>query len=193
MAGFALVTVVMLWVGAGRKQITQAEVQHQDSPFLFTSRATKGGGPVPFRYASAVNRLRKVKIVDEDFYAHAARREFASGSFEVGLPIEDIRKQIGHKSIKALEVYNKSDALHPDARARVEAAGGLRAAERFGDLAAALGASEEQLREFQRTNAATPLKLVGDTVDRAKVAKAMRRPVSQLVPTSKRSEPLQDT
>lgn len=165
-------------------QLIQAELQHPDSPFLFTSLATKDGSPVRFQYTSAIKRLREAGVVDDDFYAHAARREHCSAAFEAGLPIEDLRKQTGHRSVKALEAYNKSDGLHPDARARVDAAATLRTAERFSDLAAALGVSEEQLREFQRMNAAGPLRLVGETLKQAKVAKAMRRPVSPIVPKS---------
>lgn len=79
-------------------QMTQAEVQHPDSPYLFTSRAVKDGAPVPFVYTMAIKRLGETSIVGDDFHAHAARREFASGSFEAGLPVEDIRKRTGHKS-----------------------------------------------------------------------------------------------
>lgn len=165
-------------------QLIQAELQHPDSPFLFTSLAKEGGSPVRFQHTSAIKRLREAGVVDDDFYAHAARREHCSAAFEAGLPIEDLRKQTGHRSVKALEAYNKSDGLHPDARARVDAAATLRTAERFSDLAAALGVSEEQLREFQRMNAAGPLRLVGETLKQAKVAKAMRRPVSPIVPKS---------
>lgn len=130
----------------------------------------------------AIKRLREASIVGDDFYAHAARLEFASGSFEAGLPVEDIRKQTGHKSIKALEAYNKSDALHPDARARVDAVGKLGASERYDDLAAALGVTPDQLREFQRQNAVVPLRVVSETIAKATVARPLRKPVLRVVP-----------
>lgn len=131
-------------------QLLQGSIAHPDSPYLFTSLSRSGHKPVPFNHSGAIRRLREAGIVDEDFHSHAARREFASAAFEAGLPVEDIRKQTGHKSIKALEVYNQSESLHPQARQRVEAAGRKRAQERFNDLAEALGVSPAELREFQR-------------------------------------------
>lgn len=165
-------------------QMVQAEVQHPDSPFVFTSRSRAEGKPVRFNYSGAVVRLRDAGVVDHDFHAHAARREFASGAFEAGLPVEDIRKQTGHRSIKALEAYNKSDGMHPDSRRRVEEAGRRRAAERFEDLASALGVSPDKLIEFQRANTPDPLqpkpaKSVGDAV-KPKVRHPFRRPVSPI-------------
>lgn len=141
-------------------QQVHAEVEHPDSPYVFTSRARQSGGPVAFCYTSAIKRLRKQCIVAEDFHAHAVRREFASASFEAGLPVEDIRKATGHKSIKALEAYNVSDALHPEARKRVEAAATLRQQERFEDLASSLGLSAAELRAFLRDAKQRPVQLV---------------------------------
>jgi hypothetical protein len=103
---------------------------------------------VPFYYRSAVDRLRKEGVVDEDFFAAACRREHASAAFEHGLHHEDIRKITGHKSIKALEIYNVSDALHPDARKRLDREAQRRAMERFEDMAAALRVSTADLHAF---------------------------------------------
>lgn len=165
-------------------QLVQAEAQAPDSPYLFTSRSAEDGSPVPFCYTAAIRRLRKANIVGNDFHAHAARREFASGAFEAGLPIEDIRKQTGHRSVKALEAYNKSDALHPDARKRVEEAGRRRAEERFEDLAAALGVSVDQLRKFQLERQVTELRVVREAAGKApsKIVSPLRKPVSRVLP-----------
>lgn len=142
-------------------QLVHAEVEHPDSPYVFTSRARQGGLPVPYCYSSAIKRLRKKGIVANDFHAHAVRREFASASFEAGLPVEDIRKATGHKSIKALEAYNVSDALHPEARKRVEAAAALRQKERFEDLAASFGLSAAELTAAVKDARGQSVQLVG--------------------------------
>lgn len=109
-------------------------------------------------------------MVEKDFFAAACRREHASAAFEHGLHHEDIRKQTGHKSIKALEIYNVSDALHPDARRRLEGEARRRAMERFEDMAAALKVSVDELQAFvsrkaqeQRSTAGQP----GDAALRA--------------------------
>jgi integrase len=129
-------------------QLVAAEFNAPDSPFLFTTFRRTSGAPVPFYYRSAVDRLRKEGIVDEDFFAAACRREHASAAFEHGLHHEDIRKVTGHKSIKALEIYNVSDALHPDSRKRLNREAQRRAMERFEDMAAALRVSIVDLKAF---------------------------------------------
>jgi integrase len=159
-------------------QQAQHVVQDGDSPYLFTSRSRVDGRPVPFSYTAAIKLLRRRKIVDTDFHAHAARREFASGAFEVGLPIEDIRKQTGHKSVKALEVYNKSDGLHPETRQRIDAAARARDEERFNDMAAALGVAPEELRKLQLAKSLRALTLVGHPSRKSKVASPLRKPVT---------------
>lgn len=150
-------------------QLVHAEVQAPDSPFLFTTFG-RDGKARRFYYRSAVDRLREEGVVEKDFFAAACRREHASAAFEHGLHHEDIRKQTGHKSIKALEIYNVSDALHPDARRRLEGEARRRAMERFEDMAAALKVSVDDLQAFvsrkaqeQRTSAGQP----GDAVLRA--------------------------
>lgn len=103
----------------------------------------------------------KRAIVAEDWHAHAVRHEFASASFGSGLPVEDIPKATGHKSIKALEAYNVSDALHPEARKRVEAAATVRQQERFEDLAASLGLSTAELTAAVKDARGQSVQLVG--------------------------------
>lgn len=158
-------------------QLVQAEVAHPDSPFVFTSLARSGGDPVPFNHSGAIRRLRESRLVADDFHAHAARREFTSGAFEAGLPVEDIRKQTGHKSIKALEAYNQSEALHEHARGRVEEAARKRAEERLDDIASALGVSAVELRELQRKRAGTEKRsTVAEAVTEIVKARAFRPP-----------------
>lgn len=134
-------------------QLVQASVKAPSSGYLFTTFG-RDGTPKPFYYRSAVDRLREQRVVESDFFAAACRREHASAAFEHGLHHEDIRKQTGHKSIKALEIYNVSDVLHPDARKRFEQEARRRAAERFEDLAAALKVSPDELKEFISRKAA---------------------------------------
>lgn len=55
----------------------------------------------------------------------------------------------------------ETDALHPDARKRVEESGRRRAEERFEDLAAALGVPVDQWRRFQPGRQVTELRVVG--------------------------------
>lgn len=128
-------------------QLVHAELQAPSSPFLFTSFG-RDGTARRFYYRTSVDRLRKEGVVEPDFFAAACRREHASAAFEHGLHHEDIRKQTGHKSIKALEIYNVSDALHPDARRRLESEARRRAMERFEDMAAALQVSVTELQAF---------------------------------------------
>jgi integrase len=129
-------------------QVLQSEIEDGVSPFVFTSYSRATLQPVAFRYRSAVDRLRRAGIVGIDFFASACRREYVSAAFEHGLSHEDIRKQSGHKSIKALEIYNVSNALHPDARARVDAEARRRAQERLEDIAAVFGVSMEDFKDL---------------------------------------------
>jgi len=69
-----------------------------------------------YNYAWAVKLLRKRGIVGTDFHAHAARREFVSRAIEDGLPYATIRKQTGHHSTAAIEMYDRGLATAPEIR-----------------------------------------------------------------------------
>lgn len=124
-----------------------------DSPYLFTTIKRRTGKPGPYYFSYAVKRLKRVTAVELDFVAHATRHEYISSGFEHGLHHNDIKKQTGHRSIAALEMYNQSEATHPAIRARLADEARKRHRERLENLAEALGMNVDELREQAKAKA----------------------------------------
>jgi len=59
--------------------------------------------------------------IGHDFHAHAMRREFISRAIEDGLSYADIRKQTGHHSTQAIEIYDEALSTAPETRKRLDA------------------------------------------------------------------------
>lgn len=86
------------------------------SPYVFSTRGRDGGWK-PYNYSQAAKRLRNAGIVASDFHLHAMRREFISRAIEAGIPYATIRKQTGHKSTQAIEIYDEGLSTAPEIRA----------------------------------------------------------------------------
>lgn len=86
------------------------------SPFLFTTWG-KDKSWKPYNYSTGVKTLRREKVVEHDYHAHAMRREYISRAIEAGLEYSTIRKQTGHKSTQAIEIYDEGLSTSEDQRA----------------------------------------------------------------------------
>ena len=104
------------------QQIVAINAAAPRSPYLFptTRRGQEDCAPQerwgPYNYPWAIKLLRSQGIVAPDFHAHAARREFVSRAIEDGLEYSVIRKQTGHHSTAAIEIYDQGLATAPEVR-----------------------------------------------------------------------------
>lgn len=89
------------------------------APYLFSTWGRKGEWR-PYNYSYAVKKLRASCLVGQDFHAHAMRREFISRAIEAGLTYSTIRKQTGHKSTQAIEIYDEALSTAPEIRAALD-------------------------------------------------------------------------
>ncbi|MDA8381830.1 MAG: site-specific integrase [Betaproteobacteria bacterium] len=97
-----------------------------DSRYLFSTRRRHRDdqGRIvweKYRYAPGVLRLREEGVVGPTFHAHAMRREYISRAIEAGLPYATIRKQTGHHSTQAIEIYDEGLSTAPDVREQIDA------------------------------------------------------------------------
>lgn len=98
-------------------QLTQID---DSSPYLFGSWSHQKREWVPYNYSHGVNLLREKKIVGRDYHAHAGRREFISHGIEEGTELMVIKKQTGHKSVQALEMYDQAASTAPKIRRKLD-------------------------------------------------------------------------
>lgn len=89
-------------------------------PRVFFTWSYKKRDWVPYNYSSGVERLRELDVIDEDTHAHAGRREFVSSAVEHGTPLLTIKKQTGHKSVQALEIYDEGLSTAPGVRSELD-------------------------------------------------------------------------
>jgi len=115
-----------------------------DSPFLFTTWG-KDKTWKPYNYANGVNILRQHKVVKADYHAHAMRREYISRAIEAGLEYATIRKQTGHKSTQAIEIYDEGLSTSEDQRAIHEAHAAVLKREQLLGAIEAIGVKPEDL------------------------------------------------
>ena len=112
------------WLGA---QYTHAkESTAADSPYLFSTRSRKKDDDgdnvwVPYNYSNGIKLLRDEGVLPADFHAHAMRREYISRAIESGLPYATIRKQTGHHSTQAIEIYDEGLSTAPEIRNALDA------------------------------------------------------------------------
>ncbi|MEN5423146.1 tyrosine-type recombinase/integrase [Comamonas aquatica] len=92
----------------------------KDCPYVFGSWSSSGKKWVPYNYASGVNLLREYGIIDKDYAAHAGRREFISRAIESNMSYGTIKKQTGHQSTQALEIYDEGLSTAPEIRAELD-------------------------------------------------------------------------
>lgn len=74
-----------------------------------------------FNYSHSIKKLKKEEILEETFHAHAMRREFISRHIENGTELFTIKKQTGHKSIAAVEIYDEALATSRNMRKTLDA------------------------------------------------------------------------
>lgn len=98
-----------------------AQIESTDSkaPFVFPSLTHRKEWR-PYNYSHGIKLLKQAGIVGADFHAHAGRREFISRAIEAGLPYATIRKQTGHKSTQAIEIYDEGLSTAPEIRAALD-------------------------------------------------------------------------
>lgn len=136
------------------EQLAFAKVAAPDSPYVFTTWK-RTGEPRDYHYKTGIALLRELGIVDGDFHAHANRREHISKSLELGVPHNDIMKQVGQRSYAALMAYDQAKANHPAVRARLRAGAEERKNEELGKLAEILGTTlatvESRIRDAAPT------------------------------------------
>ncbi|WP_143750093.1 tyrosine-type recombinase/integrase [Caballeronia ptereochthonis] len=94
----------------------QLETVPDKCPYLFWT-ASKEGEFVEYHYRSGVDSLRDLGIIQRDYHAHAGRREFISRAIESNISLGTIKKQTGHKSTAALEIYDEGLSTAPEIRA----------------------------------------------------------------------------
>ena len=94
----------------------------EDSPYLFPTWSPYKNKKcwVPYVYANGVKLLRRLGVVLPDYHAHAGRREFVSRAIEGNVPHMTIKKQTGHKSTQALEIYDRGLSTAPTIRAELD-------------------------------------------------------------------------
>lgn len=104
------------------EQIVHLNESAPRAPFLFpTPRRNASAAKVsdrwgPFNYSWCIKLLRRHGVVGAGFHAHAARREFVSRAIEDGVEYATIRKQTGHHSNAAIEIYDQGLATAPEVR-----------------------------------------------------------------------------
>ncbi|SAK30924.1 tyrosine-type recombinase/integrase [Burkholderia multivorans] len=94
----------------------QLETVPDKCPYLFWT-ISKEGEFVEYHYRSGVDNLRDSGIIPKDYHAHAGRREFISRAIESNISLGTIKKQTGHKSTAALEIYDEGLSTAPEIRA----------------------------------------------------------------------------
>lgn len=89
-------------------------------PYVFGTWSSRSKQWVPYNYAAGVNLLREHSIIDPDYAAHAGRREFISRAIESNMSYGTIKKQTGHQSTQALEIYDEGLSTAPEIRAELD-------------------------------------------------------------------------
>ncbi len=111
---------------------------------VFFTWSTKKKYWVPYNYSSGVNRLREMGVITHEMHAHAGRREFVSSAIEHGTPMLTIKKQTGHKSTQALEIYDEGLSTAPGVRDAIDRLAAAVRDENFISNFDALGITPEQ-------------------------------------------------
>lgn len=136
-----------------QSQYTHAkESTAADSPYLFSTRSRKKDDGdnvwVPYNYSNGIKLLRDEGVLPADFHAHAMRREYISRAIESGLPYATIRKQTGHHSTQAIEIYDEGLSTAPEIRDALDAHEKSLNVEQFKGLLEAQGFSKEAVQKI---------------------------------------------
>jgi len=125
-----------------RAQFAQS---YNDSPYLFNGRK-RTGEPAPYRYNNGAAVLKRNEVVEKSYHPHAMRREFISRAIESNIPLTTLKKQTGHKTTQALELYDEALSTAPAIRAVFDRMDEGRKVELLVEMAKLIGASEEEAR-----------------------------------------------
>lgn len=126
----------------------QLELSPDETELLFPTWSKYKKAWVPFNYAEGVRKLRKLGVVGTDYHAHAGRREFVSRAIESNMPMLTIKKQTGHKSTQALEIYDESLSTAPEIRAELDRHASQVQLEALRSLVQSAGLTPEQRDRF---------------------------------------------
>jgi integrase len=123
------------------------------SPYVFSTRAKASTVDKPeyvfYNYESGVKLLRKMGVIEKSFHAHAMRREYISKAIETGLPYATIRKQTGHHSTQAIEIYDEGLSTAPEIREALDRHEKSISADELAGMMRRMGASPEQIRAIR--------------------------------------------
>lgn len=125
----------------------QLDTVPEDCPYLFYS-ISNDKEYTPYRYSYGSQLLVKEGIVGEGFHPHAGRREFVSRAIEAGVPLTTIKKQTGHKSLQAIEIYDNGLSTAPEIREALDKLADTVSFENLMGALSASGMTEEQKNAF---------------------------------------------
>jgi len=123
------------------------------SHYVFSTRKKTSSADKPdyalYNYESAIKLLRRTGVVEKSFHAHAMRREFISKAIETGLPYATIRKQTGHHSTQAIEIYDEGLSTAPEIREALDRHEQAISADELAGMMRRMGATSEQIRAIE--------------------------------------------
>ncbi|QDX22494.1 tyrosine-type recombinase/integrase [Pandoraea pnomenusa] len=128
----------------------QLEDVPDKSKYLFSTWSHGKQDWVPYNYAHGVNILRELKVIEADYIAHAGRREFISRAIESSMPLTTIKKQTGHKTTQALEIYDQGLSTAPEIRTALDALAAKVKDENLMGVFEAAGLTPEQKEKMLR-------------------------------------------
>lgn len=130
--------------------------------YLFVTWSPKKKQYVSYNYSGGVKKLREWGVIAQDMHAHAGRREFVSRAIESGMPLLTIKKQTGHKSTQALEIYDEALSTAPELRAALDNLAARVKDENLLGALEAIGMTDEQraklLKMLGKDGRVTPFK-----------------------------------
>lgn len=135
-------------------QLTHAKESAPDSPYIFSTRSRKKDDgndvwvPYNYSYGYGIKMLRGEAVLPADFHAHAMRREYISRAIESGLPYATIRKQTGHHSTQAIEIYDEGLSTAPEIRDALDKHEKSLHLEQFEGMLEAQGLSKETVQKI---------------------------------------------
>lgn len=139
------------------KTLLRSQLQHSlpDSPYIFNSRR-KDGTPAPYRYNNGLRTLRRNNVVEATYHPHAMRREFISNAIENNVELPMLMKHTGHKSLQAIDIYNKALSTAAPARRLFDKLGEKQKKAILIETAKLAGATREQLKQMFGEDALEP-------------------------------------
>jgi integrase len=135
-------------------QIRYCKDSEIDSEYVFSTRTKASPAQKPeyvfYNYESGIKLLRRLGVIEKSFHAHAMRREFISKAIETGLPYATIRKQTGHHSTQAIEIYDEGLSTAPEIREALDKHEHAISADEVTGMMRRMGATPEQIKAAKR-------------------------------------------